>query len=215
MKRIIFENVHELSVEMLHDALNFSDCVSAVCHYEIATALLSELIQSGVQIGQIDISDYEWSGYDKEYAVTLMDGNVYCSPLFGMKKKGYSRDGYLGSYADIAYIHQNCNSKLLGRLEYDKAYEFAVMELDEIDDYEDDYEYSCCDHCDISDDDGSSSYHSESVVVHHDKIGTPTGFTKNWNRDNGKGITQYSSYSYYCNNEDMLRSLAKDLDIEL
>ena len=215
MRRMIFEDVHELATVMLYDALNLSDCVSAICHYEMATALLSEIIQADVPIGQIDISDYEWSGYDKEYAVTLMDGNVYCNPLFGMKKKGYSRDGYLGSYADIAYIHQDCNSKLLGRLEYDKAYEFAVMELDEIDDYEDDYECSYCDHCDISDDDGPSSYHSESVVVHHDKIGTPTGFTKNWNRDNGKGITQYSSYSYYCNNEDVLRSLAKDLNIKL
>ena len=83
MKRMIFEDMHELATVMLYDALNLSDCVSAICHYEMATALLSEIIQADVPIGQIDISDYEWSGYDKEYAVTLMDGNVYCNPLFG------------------------------------------------------------------------------------------------------------------------------------
>lgn len=212
MKRIVFEDVHELATVMLYDALNLSDCVSAICHYEMATALLSEIIHADVPIGQIDISDYEWSGYDKEYAVTIMDGYVYCSPLFGMKKKGYSKDGYLGSYADIAYIHQDCNSKLLSRLEYDKAYEFAVEELDGIDD--DDCECSCCDHCDLSDDD-SFSYHSESVMIHHDKLGVPTGFTKSWNRDNGDGVTQFSSYSYYCSNENMLKSMAQDLGIEL
>lgn len=214
MRRMIFEDVHELATVMLYDALNLSDCVSAICHYEMATALLSEIIQEDVPIGQIDISDYEWSGYDKEYAVTLMDGNVYCNPLFGMKKKGYSRDGYLGSYADIAYIHQDCNSKLLSRLEYDKAYEFAVMELDDVDDYEDDFECSCCDRRSDSNDD-IITHHSDSVTVSRDKRGVPTGFTKSWSRDNGEGVTQYSSYSYYCNNEDILRSLAKDLNIKL
>lgn len=214
MKRMIFEDVHELATVMLYDALNLSDCVSAICHYEMATTLLSKIIQEDVPIGQIDISDYEWSGYDKEYAVTIMDGNVYCSPLFGMKKKGYSRDGYLGSYADIAYIHQDCNSKLLSCLEYDKAYEFAVMELDDVDDYEDDFECSCCDRCSDSNDD-IITHHSDSVTVSRDKHGVPTGFTKSWSRDNGEGVTQYSSYSYYCNNEDLLRSLAKDLNIKL
>lgn len=212
MKRMIFEDVHELSTVMLYDALNLSDCVSAICHYEMATALLSEIIQADVPIGQIDICDYEWSGYDKEYAVTIMDGNVYCSPLFGMKKDGYSRDGYLESYADIAYFHQDCNSKLLSRLECDKAYEFAVDELDEIDDYED--TCSCCERYTDSDDD-IVTHHSDSVTVSRNKYGVPTGFTKSWSRDNGNGVTQYSSYTYYCNNENILRSLAKDLDIEL
>lgn len=218
MKRMIFEDVHELSTVMLYDASNLSDCVSAICHYEMATALLSEIIQADVPIGQIDISDYEWSGYDKEYAVTLMDGNVYCNPLFGMKKDGYSRDGYLESYADIAYIHQDCNSKLLSRLEYDKAYEFAIDELDEIDDcddYDDDYEYGCCDHCPDMEDDDLVTQRSDFVTVSRDRHGNPTGFSKSWFRDDGNGVTQYSSYSYYCNNEDILRSLANDLNIKL
>lgn len=210
MKRIIFEDVHELSAEMLHDALNFSDCVSAVCHYELATALLSEIIQSEVPIGQIDIRDYDLSGYDKEYIVTIMDGNVYCNPAYEMKKDGYARDGYLGSYADVAYIHQDCNSKLLKDFECDKMYEFAVEEFDDVDD-----NCTCCGCYSNSDDDDIVTHHSNSVTVSRDRNGNPTGFTKTWNRDNGKGITQYSSYSYYCNNEDMLRSIAKDLNIEL
>ena len=206
MKRIVFEDVHELSVEMLHDALNFSDCVSAVCHYEIATTLLSELIQSEVSIGQLDISDYEWNGYDKEYVISLMDGNVYCSPAYGMKKDGYSHNSYLETYADIMYVHQDCNSKILKYIDCDKIFEFAVEEFDESDDCEEE----CLDNSD-----DITTHHSDSVTVSRDKFGNPTGFSKSWFRDDGDGISQYSSYSYYCNDEDKLRSLARDLDIEL
>lgn len=199
MERIIYEDLHALSSAMLYDALNFSDCVSAICHYDIATALLSELIQSEVSIGQINISDYEWNGYDKEYAVTIMDGYLYCNPIYGMKKDGYSKEGYLGTYADVAYVHQDCNSKFLKYLECDKVYEFAVEELDDIDDCDDEI----------------VTHHSDSVTVSRDMYGTPTGFTKSWCRDNGEGIMQYSSYSYYCSNEHLLRSMARDLGIEL
>lgn len=210
MKRIIFEDVHELSAEMLHDALNFSDCVSAVCHYDMATALLSELIQSEVPIGQINISDYEWSGYDKEYVISLMDGNVYCSPAYRMKKDGYHRDSYLETYADVMYVHQDCNSMVLKYIDCDKIFEFSVNDYDEIDDG-----YECCDcHSELNEDE-IVSHNSNYVTVSRDKYGTPTGFTKSWSRNNGDGVTQYSSYTYYCNNEGLLRNLAHDLDIEL
>lgn len=210
MKRIIFDNMHELSAEMLHDALNFSDCVSVVCHYDMATALLSELIQSEVQIGQIDLTN-EWTGYDKEYFVYIVDGCVSCEPAFRSVNDG-GHDKYLEMGADIMYVHQDCNSKILKYIDCDKIFEFAVEELDGIDEDE-----MCCSGCaDCEDtDDEITTHHSNSVTVSRDKFGTPTGFTKSWFRDNGDGVSQYSSYSYYCNDEDRLRSLARDLDIEL
>ena len=210
MKRIVFEDVHELSVEMLHDALSFSDCVSAVCHYEIATALLSELIQSEVSIGQIDLTN-EWTGYDKEYFVYIVDGCVSCEPAFRSVNDG-GHDKYLEMGADIMYVHQDCNSKVLKYIDCDKIFEFSVEELDGIDEDE-----MCCSGCaDCEDtDDEITTHHSNSVTVSRDKFGTPTGFTKSWFRDNGDGVSQYSSYSYYCNDEDILRDLAQDLGVEL
>lgn len=210
MKRIVFEDVHELSVEMLHDALNFSDCVSAVCHYEIATTLLSELIQSEVQIGQIDLTN-EWTGYDKEYFVYIVDGCVSCEPAFRSVNDG-GHDKYLEMAADIMYVHQDCNSKILKYIDCDKIFEFTVEELDGID--EDEMYCSGCADCEDTDDE-ITTHHSNSVTVSRDKFGTPTGFTKSWFRDNGDGVSQYSSYSYYCNDEDILRDMARDLDIEL
>lgn len=204
MKRLVFEDVHELSIEMLHDALNFSDCVSAVCHYEIATALLSELIQSEVQIGQIDITN-EWTGYDKEYFVYIVDGCVSCEPAFRSVNDG-GHDKYLEMAADIMYVHQDCNSKILKYIDCDKIFEFAVEDFDDINDYEEE----CSD-----DSDDIVTQHSDHVTVSRDRFGNPTGFSKSWFKDDGNGITQYSSYSYYCNDEDRLRSLARDLDIEL
>lgn len=204
MQRIIFDDVHELSVEMLHDAMHFSDCVSAVCHYELATAILSELIQSEVSIGQIDLTN-EWTGYDKEYFVYIVNGCVSCEPAFRSISDG-GHDKYLEMGADIMYVHQDCNSKVLKYIDCDKIFEFAVEEFDEVDDYEDE----CSD-----DSDDIVTQHSDHVTVSRDKFGNPTGFSKSWFRDDGDGISQYSSYSYYCNDRDRLRSLAQDLGIEL
>lgn len=204
MKRIVFEDVHELSTEMLHDALNFSDCVSAVCHYELATTLLSELIQSEVQIGQIDLTN-EWTGYDKEYFVYIVNGYVSCEPAYRSVGNG-GHDKYLEMSANIMYVHQDCNSKVLKYIDCDKIFEFAVEEFDESDDCEEE----CLDNSD-----DITTHHSDSVTVSRDKFGNPTGFTKSWSRDNGDGVTQYCNYSYYCSNEDMLRSMAQDLGVEL
>lgn len=212
MRRLFFEDVRELSDKMIYDILEGSECVSVVCHYELATALLSELIQSDIPIGQIDISDYEWSGYDREYMVTIMDGNVYCNQAYGRKVDGYSKDEYIESSSDIVYVHQDCNSKILKYIDCDEIYEFSVEELNGIDEDE-----MCCSGCaDCEDtDDEITTHHSNSVTVSRDKFGTPTGFTKSWFRDNGDGVSQYSSYSYYCNDEDILRDLAQDLGVEL
>ena len=226
MRRLFFEDVHELSNKMIHDVLRGSECVSAVCHYELATALLSELIQSDIPIGQIDISDYEWSGYDREYMVTIMDGNVYCNQAYGRKVDGYSKDEYIESSSDIVYVHQDCNSKILKHINCDEIYEFSIYDVDDFDDFECDcfkckHDECLCDRCsDVDDDnddedDGTISYCSDSSTVSKDKNGKPTGFTRSWSITDEDGIYQSTTYSYYCSDEDMLRKAAKNFDVEL
>ena len=226
MRRLFFEDVHELSNKMIHDVLRGSECVSAVCHYELATALLSELIQSDIPIGQIDISDYEWSGYDREYMVTIMDGNVYCNQAYGRKVDGYSKDEYIESSSDIVYVHQDCNSKILKYIDCDEIYEFSIYDVDDFDDFECDcfkcrHENCSCDgFCsdvddDNDDEDGTVSYHSDSSTVSKDRYGKPTGFTKSWSITDEDGVYQSTTYSYYCSDEDMLRKAAKNFDVEL
>ena len=232
MKRLLFEDVYELSTEMLNDATNFSDCVSAICHYDVATALLSELIQSEVPIGQININDYEWDCYDREYLVSIMDGTLYCNPMYGRKKDGYSQDGYLGIYADVAYIHQDCNSALLKYIDCDRIFEFAINDFDEIDFDEDielsfDLDFECdgdCEGCalfdgnkDENDEEDEGSFYSSSVSVNisKDESGNPDGFTKSWSTTNEDGTFQFTSYTYHCNDRDMLKIMADKFDVEL
>ena len=201
MKKINFEDLHELSEEMIYEKKELLNCVSAICKYEIATALISELIRSDIPIGQIDICDYSWNAYDKEYIVSIMDGNIYCNPAFDTKN-----NSYYGTYADAAFVHQDCNSRLLKYLDCENVYEFSVRDLDEIDETDDT--------CEREGDD-ITTYHSDSVTVSRDKFGNPTGFSKSWFSDDGDGVSQYSSYSYYCNDEDILRDMAQDLGVEL
>ena len=230
MRRLFFEDVHELSNKMIHDVLRGSECVSVVCHYELATALLSELIQSDIPIGQIDISDYEWSGYDREYMVTIMDGNVYCNQAYGRKVDGYSKDEYIESSSDIVYVHQDCNSKILKYIDCDEIYEFSIYDVDDFDDFECDcfkcgHDECLCDRCldvdvdddndDDDEDDGTISYYSDSSTVSKDKNGKPTGFTRSLSITDEDGIYQSTTYSYYCSNEDILRKTAKNFDDEL
>ena len=228
MRRLFFEDVHELSNKMIHDVLRGSECVSVVCHYELATALLSELIQSDIPIGQIDISDYEWSGYDREYMVTIMDGNVYCNQAYGRKVDGYSKDEYIESSSDIVYVHQDCNSKILKYIDCDEIYEFSIYDVDDFDDFECDcfdcgHENCSCDGFCLDEDndngdeedDGTISYCSDSSTVSKDKNGKPTGFTRSWSITDEDGTYQSTTYSYYCRNEDMLRKAAKNFDVEL
>ena len=226
MKKLFFEDIYELSNNMICDTLIDSKCVSAVCHYELATALLSELIQSDIPIGQIDISDYEWSGYDREYMVTIMDGNVYCNQAYGRKVDGYSKDEYIESSSDIVYVHQDCNSKILKYIDCDEIYEFSIYDVDDFDDFdcncfECKHDECLCDRCsDVDDDnddedDGTISYCSDSSTVSKDKNGKPTGFTRSWSITDEDGTYQSTTYSYYCSDEDMLRKAAKNFDVEL
>ena len=201
MKKINFEDLHELSEEMIYEKKELLNCVSAICKYEIATALISELIRSDIPIGQIDICDYSWNAYDKEYIVSIMDGNIYCNPAFDTKN-----NSYYGTYADAAFVHQDCNSRLLKYLDCENVYEFSVRDLDEIDETDDT--------CEREGDD-IMTYHSDSVSVSRNRLGNPTGFTKQWNTNDKNGTFSYSSYSFYCDNEDAVRYMAEQFDVEL
>lgn len=201
MERLIFKDIDDLAARMIDSYSDNEDCVSVICHYDIATALLSELVKSDLSICQINIHDYEWNRYDKEYQLSIMDDKIYCSPAFVYSKDGYSKDTYLDTWANVVYIHQDSNSAILKHIECDDIYEFAVEDLDDIEP---------CEY-----DDEIVTHHSDFATVSRDQFGKPTGFSKSWYRDNGNGITKYDSYSCYCNDENLLKEMARKLEIEL
>lgn len=202
LKVLKLETTEDLAESMLLNYFSdLIDCVSAICKYDIAIALIEDLVKHDVNIKRIEIADFEWNRYDREYQISIMDEELYCTPLFVYKKDGYKEDGYLDTYSDVIYVHQDCNSKLLKKLECRRMYEFSIDTFDTDDD--DDV------------DDCITTYQSDSVTVNRDKLGRPTGFTKSWIDNDEDDIYSHSSYSFFSDNEETVRYMAEQFDIDL
>lgn len=198
MDRFVFEDCFELAEMMADDLADGVSTSAAVCHYEYAIDLIKELIRSGFSILSIRIWDYEYSNYDKEYQVCITPDGIICEPLYSE-----SNEDYLDSVADVFYVHQDCNCQVLKHLETSHMFEMAIKSIDGDDA---DYDYGC-DSC-------PCNFHNESVNVSMGENGKPDGFTKSWHSEKD-GFSQYSSFSYFCNDEKMLKDFAQRFDIEL
>lgn len=110
--------------------------VAAYGDYEVAKALAELLIMNGNPIGEIfELECYDMSHYDREYVIYLSDDGVTCEKCY--------HDGiyYLGG-GDISFVHEDCNSKLLGKIESDIIYEFGLSDADDECDCD-----GCCERC--------------------------------------------------------------------
>lgn len=114
--------------------------VDVVAKYEDAKEIIRELVGIGYGIAFIDeFGDSEWDGYDDAFAVSLLDNEIWCEPV---KRK----DGYIFVEADVVYIFDNCNSKIISKIESDEVYEVEVG----------DFDYDC-ENCGLYDTNTSSS----------------------------------------------------------
>ena len=116
------------------------DSVDIVAKYEDAKEIIRELVGIGYGIAFIDgFGDSEWDGYDDAFVVSLLDDEIWCEPV---KRK----DGYIFVEADVVYIFDNCNSKIIPKIEADEVYEVEVG----------DFDYDC-ENCDCHDVDTTST----------------------------------------------------------
>ncbi len=198
MKRIVFYDFCDLADCMIDKAKNEVD-VSAICHFEYASSLLHELIKKNCMVSSIDISDYSFDGYDREYLISLnREHEIIVKPLYSYKKDGYKRDGYLYHEGEFVYIHQDCCSEILNYVTGDHLYEFSVAELDK----DEENTSECC------------SELNESHHISYDKNGKLTGFQKAWT-ENSDGVPSYFSVSFSSEDESKIINFAKDLGVEL
>lgn len=119
--------------------------ITAYGKYDVIKELLEEFLANGFEInGCICLEDPDATGYEKEFALYLTEDGVSVCKIF--------EDGrYLNEYPDVAFVHEDCNSKLLKNIESRMIFEFALdddCDFDDKDDIEDDYNESCCDDCD-------------------------------------------------------------------
>lgn len=194
MRREGFRSFEELAWRVVGDMQNVEYSVDVVCFYEEARKLIRELVLTGAcTIGDIDVHspDYDW--YNKEFYVTVtkvIDGewSIWCEPAL---REG--KDKYVYCDSDIAYVLDNCHSKLLESMRSDVVVETCIVEMNAVsaEAFEDKHEPKCgeccgmCNCVDFSDEDESTK-----------------GFTISMKSDSGE-----TSISFESDSEEMLKDM--------
>ena len=141
MNRLDFDYPFDLAdtiTALLGDIDDDYPVISVYGKYDVIKELLEDLIASGVYIeNEIELQDYDVAHYDKEFVLYLTVNGI------NVEKTWNDGTYYYGS-ADISFIHEDCNSKLLSYVDSKTIYEFGYDEDDEC----------SCDDCEDSEDDG-------------------------------------------------------------
>jgi hypothetical protein len=180
IKTLHFEYYEDFACVMsdIYDRVKSDDeynSVDVVAKYEDAKEIIRELIEMGYGIAFIDgFGNPEWDGYDDAFVISLLDDEIWCEPV---KRK----DGYIFVEADVVYIFDNCNSKIIPKIEADEVYEVKIS--NEYDDCDGD-----CKNCDCHDQSCLHTSEDEDENTH--------GFTASKSDGNS-----YMSYSYYSSDE--------------
>lgn len=141
IKTLHFEDYEDFAcaVSDVYDRVKSDDeynSVDVVAKYEDAKEIIRELIGIGYGIAFIDgFGNHEWDDYDDAFVISLLDDEIWCEPV---KRK----DGYIFVDADVVYIFDNCNSKIIPKIEADEVYEVEIGDFD--------YDCENCDYHDMT-----------------------------------------------------------------
>lgn len=140
MNRLDFDCPFDLAdtiTALLGDIDDDYPVISVYGKYDVIKELLEDLIASGVSIAnEIELQDYDVAHYDKEFVLYLTKNGTNVEKTYDIES-----DEYLSGSADISFIHEDCNSKLIKYVDSKTIYEFGYDEDDECD----------CDDCDECD----------------------------------------------------------------
>lgn len=180
IKTLHFEDYEDFActVADTYDRVKSDDkynSVDVVAKYEDTKEIIRELVGMGYGIAFInELADPEYDGYDDAFIISLLDDEIWCEPV---KRK----NGYIFVEADVVYIFDDCNSKIVPKIESDEIYEVEIG--NEYDDCDGD-----CENCPA---------HDETYLhTSEDEDGNAHGFTAS--RSDGDS---YISYSYYSSDE--------------
>ena len=181
IKTLHFEDYEDFAcaVADTYDRVKSDDkynSVDVVAKYEDTKEIIRELVGMGYGIAFInELADPEYDGYDDAFIISLLDDDeIWCEPV---KRK----NGYIFVEADVVYIFDDCNSKIVPKIESDEIYEVEIgNEYDDCD--------GVCENCPA---------HDETYLhTSEDEDGNAHGFTAS--RSDGDS---YISYSYYSSDE--------------
>ena len=142
MNRLDFDCPFDLTdtiTTLLGDIDDDYPVISVYGKYDVIKDILEDLIMSGVSIAnEIELQDYDVAHYDNEFVLYLTTNGVNVEKTYDAES-----DTYLSGSADISFIHEDCNSKLIKYVDSKTIYEFGYDEEDGCDcECE-----GCCDDC--------------------------------------------------------------------
>ena len=190
IKTLHFEDYEDFAcaVSDVYDRVKSDDeynSVDVVAKYEDAKEIIRELIGIGYGIAFInELADPEWDGYDDAFVVSLLDDEIWCEPV-------KLKDDYIFVEADVVYIFDDCNSKIIPKIEADDVYEVEIG--NEYDNCDDD---CSCDECECA----------CNKDIHVEADGDMHGFSVNHSGEN-----VWSSYSFYSTDMDLVNKEFKEI----
>lgn len=142
MKQLFYKDIEDLCLRLselyyeVYDNNEFLD-ITIVAKYDIAKQIISEFIYYDFTLYDVELESPDLGSYDCEYYISLMSNKeIYCEKAIG-------KDGsYLIDESNIAFIHEDCNSKILSSIRSD----FNPMVFALSNECEKDMEF--CNYCD-------------------------------------------------------------------
>ena len=179
--------------------------ISVYGKYDVIKELLEDLIASGVSIAnEIELQDYDVAHYDKEFVLYLTVNGINV-------EKTWCDDTYYHGSADVSFIHEDCNSKLIKYVDSKTIYEFG---------YDEDEDECDCDECDDSEDDGYTVNGKPATKEEFDKYVSqfrhdekPTTTSKESYFINGKSVDKSEFDKKYEEFEEMYLDNIRDMMI--
>ena len=163
---------------------NEYNTVDIVAKYEDAKEIIRELVGIGYGIASINgFGNPEWDDYDDAFIISLLDDEIWCEPI---KRK----DGYIFVEADVVYIFDDCNSKIVPKIEADEVYEVEIG--NEYDDCDGD-----CENCE-----------EEGFTVNGKPVSNEEfqNYTSQFKHDEKPTTTTASKESYFINGKSVDKS---------
>ena len=208
MRNLYFENYKDFACDVagVYDRVKSDDeynSVDVVAKYEDAKEIIRELIGIGYGIAFInELANPEWDGYDDAFVISLLDDEIWCEPV-------KLKDGYIFVEADVVYIFDNCNSKIIPKIEADDVYEVEIGN-----------EYDNCDGgCENSEKEGftvngkhvsKEEFDNYTSQFKHDEKPT-TSSTKSVYKVNGKEVSKEEFDKKYEEFEEMYLDNIRDM----
>ena len=212
MKRLEFNTmpVSELlevmvsTFDLYNDGFEYP-VITAYGKYDVIKELLEGFLADGFEIsGDICLETPDATGYDKEFALYLTEDGVSVCKIFENGK-------YLNEYPDVAFVHEDCNSKMLKNIESKLIFEFVFDGEHGDDEDEFDNDDLCCDDCDCYECD--NRIRSKDIKCNETVADKLVEYSKDDNGDlHGFSVSKgdgdsYMSYSLYTSDKLSLRDI--------